>query len=140
MSTKTSTPTIRLTIPVTPEVHAVYTRMSDAMGRPAGRLMAEWLQDHLPAAEELCALVEGIRNANARASSLGLLASAYADQAQSVIDSAKQVRGAGGAPLAGETPRPVSARKAAQKVLTPPVGNTGGKVLKPPSTISSSAP
>lgn len=129
MSTKTSTPSIRLTIPVTPEVHAVFTRMSAAFGRPAGRLMGEWLNDHLAAAESVCSLVESARSASSGASSLALLAHAYADQAQSVIDAAKG-SGAGDqrADEAGVSPAPVSARKAAKKVLTPPVGNTGGKV------------
>jgi len=129
MSTKTSPPSIRLTIPVTPETHAVFVRMSEVFGRPVGRLMGEWLNDHKQAAEEVCRVVEGVRSTTGAASSLGLLASAYAEQARSVIDNAKgdgAVARASGALHVSAAP--VSARKAAKKELTPPVGNTGGKV------------
>jgi hypothetical protein len=129
MSTKTSTPSIRLTIPVSPETHAVFARMSEAFGRPVGRLMGEWLNDHRQAAEEVCRVVEGVRGVTGSVSSLGLLASAYADQAQVVIDSAKGGGAAARASAALDvSAAPVSARKSARKPLTPPVGNTGGKV------------
>jgi hypothetical protein len=132
MSTKTTPPSIRLTIPVSPEVHAVFQRMANASGRPAGRLMGEWLHDHRGAAEQICDVLEGLRASSGRAASLGALASAYADQAQSVIDSAKSGSGVarhGESEAAGRaTPRTVSARTVAKKGLTPPVGNTGGKV------------
>jgi hypothetical protein len=120
MNTKLTPPEVRLTIPVTPEVHAVFVRMSEAFRRPTGRLMGEWLQDHLQAAEEVCRIVEATRSAAGKAASLGALAASYADQAESLIGAAK-----GGAQRQAQRAAPHPGPK---KGGTPPVSNTGGKV------------
>ena len=129
MSTKHTPREIRLTIPVSPEVHAVFLRMSDAFRRPVGRLMGEWLQDHLQAADDVCRMVEGMRSSQSKAASLGALAASYGDQADALISAVKvgaksgavrEVQGAHG-------PHPTSARKAVKRAGTPPYSNTGGK-------------
>ena len=126
MNTKLTPPEVRLTIPVSPEVHAVFVRMAEAFRRPAGRLMGEWLHDHLQAAEDVCRTVEGMRSATGKASSLGALAASYADQADALIVSVKGGRGAEGAPLAGKVPAHREPRRS-KKAGTPPYSNTGGK-------------
>lgn len=55
--------TIRLTIPVTPEVHEAFTRIAKATGTPIGRAMGEWLGDTLDAAQHVAQLVENARAA-----------------------------------------------------------------------------
>ena len=90
---------IRLTISVTPEVHAVFVRLSKASSIPIGRAMGEWLGDTLDAVEFTASKVEEARLAPRRvvqeihAYSLGL-----ADEMSSV--------------LAGLREGPASARKA----------------------------
>lgn len=42
---------IRLTITVTPEVHATFTRMAEAAGVSLGRAMGDWLGDTVEGAE-----------------------------------------------------------------------------------------
>jgi hypothetical protein len=121
MSTKLTPHEVRLTIPVSSEVHAVFVRMSEAFRRPAGRLMGEWLQDHLQAAEDVCRIVEGARSAQSHAVGLGALAASYADQADALISSAKS-----GAQRKAERAAPHLGR--AKRGLTPPYSNTGGKV------------
>lgn len=62
----TSTPTperVRLTISVTPEVHAAFTRLSKASSIPIGRAMGEWLADTLEAVQFTAKKVEEARTA-----------------------------------------------------------------------------
>ena len=44
---------IRLTITVTPQVHAAFSKMAEATGMSLGRCMGEWLQDTLEGVEFL---------------------------------------------------------------------------------------
>ena len=61
----TSTPTknVRLTISVTPEVHATFQRLSNASGMSISRAMGEWLGDTLDAADFMASTVERARAA-----------------------------------------------------------------------------
>ena len=61
----TSTPTknVRLTISVTPEVHATFQRLSNASGMSISRAMGEWLGDTLDAADFMATTVERARSA-----------------------------------------------------------------------------
>jgi hypothetical protein len=54
---------VRLTISVTPEVHAAFTRLSAASGMSLGRAMGEWLEDTLEAASYTADMVEKARAA-----------------------------------------------------------------------------
>lgn len=61
-----STPTperVRLTITVTPEVHAAFTRLADASNMSLGRAMGEWLEDTMDAAMHAATLLEKARAA-----------------------------------------------------------------------------
>ena len=42
---------IRLTVTVSPEVHAAFQRMSEVSGMPIGRCMGEWMRDTLEGVE-----------------------------------------------------------------------------------------
>lgn len=54
---------IRLTISVTPEVHAAFERLSSASGQSMSKCMGEWLSDTLDAVEYTANLVEKARAA-----------------------------------------------------------------------------
>jgi hypothetical protein len=92
----TSTPSpsserIRLTITVTPEVHAAFTKLADASGMSLGRAMGEWLQDTLEAVEFTAQKVQQARGApklvmrEMHAYALGL-----ADEMGSLLESVRQ--------------------------------------------------
>jgi len=54
---------IRLTITVTPEVHAAFSKLSAASGMSLGRAMGDWLEDTLDAVKYTADLVEKARAA-----------------------------------------------------------------------------
>lgn len=63
-STPSQTPErVRLTITVTADVHATFTRLADASGMSLSRAMGEWLEDTLDAAQYTATLVEKARAA-----------------------------------------------------------------------------
>lgn len=114
--------TIRLTIPVSAEAHAAFTRIAKATGMPVGRAMAEWMDDTLDAAQFLADTLEKAREAprlvaqQLHAYSLGL-----ADETGQLL---AEVR---------EKSRTKASRSGAAKPsggASPPSCNTGGKVQK----------
>lgn len=144
MSTKPLPPqTIRLTIPVSAEVHATFTRLAKASGKSVGRSMGEWLGDTLEASEFLAVTMERARQSprlvirELQAYTLGLndelmdvmatvRARGVADRARGVADRAadKAAREAvQRGPACGDT-----ASAEGVGVPTSPVSNTGGKV------------
>ena len=54
---------VRLTITVTPEVHAAFSRLAKGSRMSLGRAMGEWLQDTLEAVEFTADKVEQARSA-----------------------------------------------------------------------------
>ena len=121
----TSTPSsttepVRLTITVTPEVHAAFRRLADASGMSMGKAMGEWLGDTLEAVEFMAEKMEQARAAprlvmqEMHAYALGL-----ADETKQVLDKVKKrerdarlangeaSRGAHPAPADPIAPRPV---------------------------------
>jgi hypothetical protein len=61
--TKPPSPNIRLTITVTPEVHAAFTRMAEASSMSLGRCMGEWLSDTVEGVEFVTAQMVRARQA-----------------------------------------------------------------------------
>jgi len=59
----TPTKPVRLTIPVSPEVHAAFQRIGKAASIPTGRAMGDWLGDTLDAALYLADMLEKARSA-----------------------------------------------------------------------------
>ena len=124
--TSTPSPTtepVRLTITVTPEVHAAFRRLADASGMSMGKAMGEWLGDTLEAVEFMAEKMEQARAAprlvmqEMHASALGL-----ADETKQVLANVKERERAGrasaarartggphapAAPTAPTPPRPV---------------------------------
>jgi hypothetical protein len=121
MTSPTSTESIRLTITVTPEVHATFQRFAKASGMSLGRAMGEWLGDTLEGAELLASQLERARAApkavirEMHAFALGLSDETGA-MLQRVTEKAKEQRGALARDAHPAAPSPI-----------PPSSNTGGK-------------
>lgn len=107
------------------DVFDVFQNMANVLGRSTGSVIAEWLQDTLPAAVSMTEQILLIK----RSSSVGLARVEAMVEASEMLtsDALDRAKGAaagdGGASLAG-TPAPGA------DPLTPPSSNTGGKVGK----------
>lgn len=124
----TSTPTknVRLTISVTPEVHATFQRLAKGSSVSISKSMGEWLGDTLEAAEFMAMKIEQARAApkivmaEMHAYALGL-----ADETGAAIERVRkrgqEDRAAGGASL-----------RRASGGAKPPSSNTGGKGRRKP--------
>jgi len=121
----TSTPTppnVRLTISVSPEVHATFQRMAKAGNMSISKAMGEWLGDTLDAAQFMALKMEQARAApklvmaEMHAYALGL-----ADETGDFIEKMKE--------MGKEDRRRVGMARAAvpDAELIPPSSNTGGK-------------
>jgi hypothetical protein len=133
-----STDRVRLTITVTPEVHAAFSRLSEASNMSLGRAMGEWLEDTMEAALHAATLLEKARAApkqvmaQVHAYALGLADETGALLAQ-VRDKARAERSgearneARAADSAGRAPRPViRGGKSPRKTLSSPGGKAHG--------------
>lgn len=133
---------IRLTISVTPEVHAAFERLSAASGMSMSRCMGDWLGDTLDAVQYTATLMEKARQApklvmrEVHAYALGL-----ADETGAVLQAIRTGAGTEDIPstfakvkAAGRaaSDRPKGGARRAEGGLPPPC-NTGGKV--PPSPV-----
>ena len=134
MSTKTSPPSIRLTIPVASDVHAVFQRLAKAGNMSTGRAMAEWLADTVEAAELMASTMERARaapkivTAEIHAMMLGM-----AEQTKEMSDKFRKYKGTLDDYRAEEeaAKRTASGKRSAPPSLDasiPPSCNTGGKV------------
>lgn len=134
-----SSPTqnIRLTITVTPEVHAVYQRLAASTGTSLGKTMGEWLESTIEGAEFMASKMEQARAApglvmrEIHAYALGV-----ADETGTLVERMRQK---------GRDDRSALARDArgGRAEPIPPSSNTGGKGTKkvqgkPGSTRSAS--
>ena len=111
---------IRLTIPVTPEVHEAFTRISKAAKMPVGRAMGEWLADTLDAAQFMAETLEKARRApKLVAQELHAYALGIGDESAELLRKLREEgrTGAGRGGPAG-TARPAAGR-------TTPPSNTG---------------
>jgi hypothetical protein len=132
--------TLRVTVPVSPEVHEAFKRLAAASKTSVGKAMGEWMSDTVEGVEAMADLVEKARQSpklairEVQAYVLGLT-----DMTDDLIEQVKRGAhkgGVGGDPAGGEAPAPTAggllreAKKRGAKQLTPPVSNTGGKVLK----------
>lgn len=121
----TQTKPVRLTITVTPEVHAAFERLSEASGQSMSKCMGEWLGDTLDAVEYVTNLTLKARAApqmvmrELHAYSVGLVDETTAMLAKMRKDKAAGVEAGG------------RAARSARAAAVPPSCNTGGKVPNP---------
>lgn len=113
----------RVSVPITPEVHAAFQRLAKASNSSTGRVIAEWLADTVEAAEFMATKMEQARAAprvvmqEMHAYALGL-----ADETQAMLNKVREK---------GARDRGVSeslARAPGPSAVAPPSSNTGGKV------------
>ena len=105
--TETKPKTIRVTVPVTPEVQEVFKRLSEASGVSVGKAMGEWLADTSEAAIGMADLLEKAR------AQPKLVANQIHSYALGLTDLTADL-------LEGISKRGMT--------VTPPVSNTGGKL------------
>lgn len=135
MNTPHAPKSIRVTVPVTPEVLETFQRLAKAGQMSTGRAMGEWLGDTIDAAEFMASKMEQARaTPKLVARELHSYALGLTDMTSELIDSMKKPKGSasGGAQSAtrGETFGDFadSLKRPAKTPLTPPSSNTGGKV------------
>lgn len=121
----TSTPqNIRLTITVTPEVHAVYQRLAASTGTSLGKTMGEWLESTIEGAEFMASKMEQARAApglvmrEIHAYALGV-----ADETGALVEKMRQKGRDDRSALASDA-------REGRPGDVPPSSNTGGKGTK----------
>lgn len=118
----TPTKTIRVSVPVTPEVLEQFQRFSEASGLSMGKSMGEWLKDTLPGLEAMTEILESQKLKPSQAMhSLTLMATALQVQTGDVM--AKMRKGPEPAPAAvakrATVPGAVSARSKPKTAPSP---------------------
>ena len=124
---------IRVTVPVTPEVLALFQRLSKAAGQSVGRAMGQWLEETRDGLEPMIDILEQHKRAPMKAmQSLQLYAGTLTDLSEDLFDKVKHMdegatQLASAVASAGRTVETLGKRG-----LTPPSSNTGGKGRKTP--------
>lgn len=133
-NTPQSPDNVRLTITVTPEVHATFKRLAAASNASISRAMGEWLADTLDAADAMTAMMERARKAPKLAiQEMHSFALGLGDETGAMLKSIREksrassaqvtsVR-AGPGPTATGTPRPVI--RGVKSPSTPKPGTKG---------------
>lgn len=123
MTSTTTSDSIRLTITVTPEVHATFQRFAKASGMSLGRAMGEWLGDTLEGAELLASQMERARAApKAAIREMHAFALGLTDETGALM---RKISEEGRAARGDASASPRAVRGA-----IPPSSNTGGKGLR----------
>lgn len=111
---------LRVTVPVSEEVHEVFKRLARAGNMSTGKSMGEWLKDTVEAAELMATTMERARaapkivTAELHAMMLGMT-----EQTKELADRFSKM---------GVAARSASGSAAAPSVPIPPSSNTGGKL------------
>lgn len=149
MNTPHISQTKRVTVPVDVEVVAAFERLAAASGTSVGKAMGTWLADTMEGAVAMSELLEKARKAPKQAvRELHSYALGLTDMTQEFVDHVNKASIATGKALVKAkraeggpaTPGEVSGRlkgsrlAGALKQVTPPVGNTGGKLPLKPKT------
>lgn len=122
--------TIRVSVPVTPEVLAKFQRFAEVSGLSVGKSMADWLRDTMSGLDAMVDILESHKRRPSEAmEKLALLASSIQDITTGAIQGMKEQPSplGEGAPATGKS---LAMAKAAilEAARTPPLSNTGGKV------------
>ena len=141
---KVSSKTIRISVPITPEVLAKFQRFSDVSGLSLGKSIGDWLKDTVQGLDAMIDILEAHKQSPAKAmEKLTVYASALQEITSDTLVSMKTAPSPlrEGAPLAGESLAVAKAamRKAAAFKVIHPSGNTGGKGQENHSELPSPA-
>lgn len=95
--------TVRVSVPITPEVLAKFQRFSEASGLSLGKSIGEWLKDTVSGLDVMTEILETHKRApgEAIAKFQGLAASLQAVSEEAIRNMGEPQQRAGGAPLAG---------------------------------------
>jgi hypothetical protein len=134
MNTKTlpPSPEVRLTIPVSADVHEAFKRISNAGNMPVGRAMGEWLADTLEAAQFMASKMEEARIApRLVAQELHSYALGLQEMTSETLAAVRRdARAAQAVRASAET----------VKALTTPLSNTGGELPTKPLKTRKTTP
>ena len=121
LMTSTPTPNIRLTITVTPEVHATFSRLASVSGDSLSKTMGEWLGATVEGAELMAAQIERAKAApQVVLRELATMRQDLADDTAALVERLRK----------RSEPAPAGQARAARSGparVVPPSGNTGGK-------------
>jgi len=121
--TSTPEPTaerIRLTITVTPEVHAVFTRMAEASNVSLGRAMGDWLAETSEAADMMAKLMSEARAAPKQVMrQLQGMALGLVDMTEETLENMRAGKGKPSARVAGAVPVAGAGAGAARATTAP---------------------
>lgn len=116
---------IRLTITVTPEVHATFTRIAEAGGMSLGRTMGEWLADTVEGAQFVAAQMEKAKKAPVTVMrEMQAMLHGAQGEAALMLDGFRKDRAAGTSPQAERGGVP------AARSAVAPSSNTGRKATR----------
>lgn len=119
---------IRLTISVTPEVHAVFTAMAEAGGISLGKCMGDWLADTAEGAQFVALKMQQARKAPADVMrEMQAMAAGLHEAIGAEIGVMRPAERAEGAPLAGRGREGKRAAKQGAGSSGPPCSPTGVK-------------
>lgn len=114
---------IRLTISVTPEVHAVFMTMAEASGMSLGKCMGDWLADTAEGAQFVALKMQEARKAPKTVMrEFQAMARGLVEEVDSAVDAIRKKSLVEGRAAKAEP------RRAAHGQALPPSSNTGGKV------------
>jgi hypothetical protein len=134
MNTLPTSKSVRVTVPVTPEVLALFQRLSLAAGKSVGRLMGEWLDETREGLEPMIEIMLNFKKAPKEAvKALQLHAISINDMAAEAVKDAMLLRSDGAPDIGRKRSATVSGASAdfiGKRGLTPPSSNTGGKGTK----------
>lgn len=120
---------IRLTISITPEVHATFVRIAKAGGMSISRAMGEWLDDTIDAAGFMATTMEKARAApKLVAQELHAYALGLGDETGELLKRMREIGAASGPSPEGRAA--AAALPESKPSACPPSSNTGGKVPK----------
>ena len=139
MNTPPTPKSIRVTVPVSPEVLDVFQRLSKAAGHSVGRSMGEWLEGTMEGVVPMIDILERHKQAPKKAiQSLQLYAGTLQDMSNDLFDRVREMPTDGGdrAPaLAAMQAASDGIQKHVKRGLTPPSSNTGGKGRKTAKSV-----
>ena len=140
MKTPPTPKPIRVTVPVSPEVLAVFQRLSKAAGQSVGRSMGGWLEETMEGVAPMIDILERHKQAPKKAiQALQLYAGTVQDMSNDLFDKVRAMPTDGSDSAVARRSLTEAAQTLGNHVkqgLTPPSSNTGGKGRKTAKSVA----
>lgn len=134
MNTPHTPKPIRVTVPVSPEVLALFQRLSRVSGLSVGKSMGQWLDETRVGLEPMIDIVEKNKTAPKTAvQSLQRYASTLIDLSDDLFDKVRRMDDGETAMADAVAAADRVNQKLSKRGLTPPSSNTGGKGRETPN-------